>query len=128
MGVQEDSAGVRHLTDLRTAGLTHVHLLPSYDYGSVPERAEDQQTPEASLNLPLLLYFLRSRSYNTESCEATENLSQPTCSLTLLMYICKTAGMSTFRKSLPAQTARGLLSAELSMKGLGHCYNGVQCR
>ncbi|KAK9903518.1 hypothetical protein WJX75_007894 [Coccomyxa subellipsoidea] len=45
----EDSAGVRHLTDLRTAGLTHVHLLPSYDYGSVPERAEDQQTPEGDL-------------------------------------------------------------------------------
>ena len=38
----EDSAGVTHLRRLQSAGLTHVHLLPSYDYGSVPERAEDQ--------------------------------------------------------------------------------------
>lgn len=75
--MQKDTAGVRHLTDLRTAGLTHVHLLPSYDYGSVPERAEDQQTPEASLNLALLFYLLLFRSYNTEGCEATANLSQP---------------------------------------------------
>ncbi len=37
---------MRHLKDLREAGLTHVHLLPSYDFGSVPERAEDQQVPQ----------------------------------------------------------------------------------
>ncbi|EIE23312.1 alpha-1,6-glucosidase, partial [Coccomyxa subellipsoidea C-169] len=45
----EETAGVKHLADLHSAGLTHVHLLPSYDYGSVPERAEDQQTPEGDL-------------------------------------------------------------------------------
>ncbi len=37
---------MKHLADLQGAGLTHVHLLPSYDYGSVPEREADQQTPE----------------------------------------------------------------------------------
>jgi len=30
------------LENLAKAGLTHVHLLPSYDFGSVPERAENQ--------------------------------------------------------------------------------------
>jgi hypothetical protein len=34
--------GQQHLKDLAEAGLTHVHLLPSYDFGSVPEKAEDQ--------------------------------------------------------------------------------------
>jgi hypothetical protein len=27
---------------LREAGLNHIHLLPSYDFGSVPERNEEQ--------------------------------------------------------------------------------------
>lgn len=35
--------GLRHLAALRKAGLTHIHLLPSYDFGSVPERRQDQQ-------------------------------------------------------------------------------------
>ncbi|DBB17521.1 TPA: cytochrome c oxidase subunit 1 [Trebouxia sp. C0006] len=39
-----DSAGVAHLRALRSAGLTHIHLLPSYDYGSVPEHRQDQAT------------------------------------------------------------------------------------
>ena len=37
------SLGVAHLKELQAAGLTHVHLLPSFDYGSVPERPEDQK-------------------------------------------------------------------------------------
>lgn len=37
------SLGVAHLRELQAAGLTHVHLLPSFDYGSVPERFADQQ-------------------------------------------------------------------------------------
>lgn len=45
----QDSAGVAHLRTLRSAGLTHVHLLPSYDYGSVPERAQDQATIKVTL-------------------------------------------------------------------------------
>ena len=38
----EGTAPVRHLENLAKAGLTHVHLLPSYDFGSVPERVENQ--------------------------------------------------------------------------------------
>lgn len=34
--------GQRHLRQLAEAGLTHVHLLPTYDFGSVPEREADQ--------------------------------------------------------------------------------------
>ena len=34
--------GVEHLRQLQESGLTHVHLLPSYDFGSVPERADMQ--------------------------------------------------------------------------------------
>ena len=37
------------LQELHSAGLTHVHLLPSYDYGSVPEKQSDQKIPEASM-------------------------------------------------------------------------------
>lgn len=36
------SHGLAHLKGLQEAGLNHIHLLPSYDYGSVPERAEEQ--------------------------------------------------------------------------------------
>lgn len=42
------SHGLRHLSALRAAGLTHIHLLPIYDFGSVPERKEDQAVLEAS--------------------------------------------------------------------------------
>lgn len=34
--------GQQHLQRLSAAGLTHVHLLPSYDFGSVPELPEAQ--------------------------------------------------------------------------------------
>ena len=44
----QESAGISHLRRLQSAGLTHVHLLPSYDYGSVPERLEDQAAIQAS--------------------------------------------------------------------------------
>ena len=43
------TAGQRHLRQLSEAGLTHVHLLPSYDFGSVPERLEDQLEPALDL-------------------------------------------------------------------------------
>lgn len=36
------SAGLSHLASLQSAGLTHIHLLPVYDFGSVPERFEEQ--------------------------------------------------------------------------------------
>ncbi len=34
---QDDSNGMRHLAALAAAGVTDVHLLPVYDFGSVPE-------------------------------------------------------------------------------------------
>lgn len=42
--------GQQHLRDLAQAGLTHVHLLPSYDFGSVPEKAQEQLTVEIDLS------------------------------------------------------------------------------
>lgn len=48
-----DSAGVRHLRALAEAGVTHVHLLPVYDFGSVDELRENWRTPEAPGGTPL---------------------------------------------------------------------------
>ena len=45
---QPGSTGCKHLQDLQQAGLTHIHLLPTYDIGSVPERAADQQSVKVS--------------------------------------------------------------------------------
>jgi len=42
---EPETAGVKHLAGLAGAGITHLHLLPTYDFGSVPERAEDQASP-----------------------------------------------------------------------------------
>eukprot|EP00976_Prorocentrum_cordatum_P023811 484846-Prorocentrum_minimum.AAC.1 len=44
---EEASDGARHLTGLARAGLTHVHLLPAYDFGSVRERASEWREPQA---------------------------------------------------------------------------------
>jgi len=43
------SLGMRHLRSLAKAGLTHVHLLPSFDFSSVPELASEQKTPDITL-------------------------------------------------------------------------------
>lgn len=43
-----ETAGTRHLRELREAGLTHVHLLPAYDFATVPEQAENQMKVEVS--------------------------------------------------------------------------------
>ncbi|AGL15727.1 pullulanase-type alpha-1,6-glucosidase [Actinoplanes sp. N902-109] len=45
----EDSAGLRHLRMLADAGLTHVHLLPAFDFATVPDRRADQATPLCDL-------------------------------------------------------------------------------
>ena len=42
---ESDSLGVQHLKSLATAGLTHVHLLPSFDFGSVDEDKTKWQKP-----------------------------------------------------------------------------------
>jgi pullulanase-type alpha-1,6-glucosidase len=41
---ETNTVPVNHLKSLADAGLTHVHLLPTYDFGSVPERVEWQKT------------------------------------------------------------------------------------
>ena len=43
---QEGTVGDLHLRQLAKAGISHVHLLPSFDFGSVPERPEEQKEPE----------------------------------------------------------------------------------
>ncbi|WP_444942871.1 pullulanase-type alpha-1,6-glucosidase [Microbulbifer sp. ZKSA006] len=47
------SDGMRHLHKLARAGLTHVHLLPAFDFATVNEdRAQQQQTPDLSVYAP----------------------------------------------------------------------------
>jgi pullulanase-type alpha-1,6-glucosidase len=46
---QTDSNGMRHLAALARAGLTHVHLLPSFDFASVNEDKSLWQTPAGDL-------------------------------------------------------------------------------
>jgi pullulanase/glycogen debranching enzyme len=48
-----DAAGTRHLAALAAAGITHVHLLPVYDFGSVNERREQWREPTAPGGAPL---------------------------------------------------------------------------
>ncbi len=46
----DDSAGMRHLRALAESGLTHVHLLPAYDFATVPDRRADQAVPQCALS------------------------------------------------------------------------------
>lgn len=47
------SAGMAHLRALKDAGLTDVHLLPVYDFASVPERGcSTPQVPDAAADSP----------------------------------------------------------------------------
>jgi pullulanase-type alpha-1,6-glucosidase len=46
---QTGSAGMRHLRELAGAGLTHLHLLPTFDFATVPERRADQASPQCAL-------------------------------------------------------------------------------
>ncbi|WP_078969776.1 pullulanase-type alpha-1,6-glucosidase [Streptomyces natalensis] len=39
------SDGMRHLKSLAAAGTSYVHLLPAFDFATVPERRADQQDP-----------------------------------------------------------------------------------
>jgi pullulanase-type alpha-1,6-glucosidase len=43
------SAGMRHLAALARSGVTHLHLLPVFDFSSVPEKRADQQQPACDL-------------------------------------------------------------------------------
>ncbi|MCZ7413962.1 MULTISPECIES: pullulanase-type alpha-1,6-glucosidase [unclassified Streptomyces] len=46
---EPDSDGMTHLRGLADAGATHVHLLPTYDIATTPERPEDQARPDCDL-------------------------------------------------------------------------------
>lgn len=41
-----DSAGLRHLRGLADAGVTHLHLLPVFDFATVPDRPGDRLEPD----------------------------------------------------------------------------------
>ena len=43
------SAGMEHLAALAASGLTHVHLLPAFDFTTVPEDRADQETVDPAL-------------------------------------------------------------------------------
>ncbi|MCM8558153.1 pullulanase-type alpha-1,6-glucosidase [Sphingomicrobium sediminis] len=47
-----DNAGTRHLARLAEAGLSDVHLLPTNDCASIPEKKEDQREPGDLTDLP----------------------------------------------------------------------------
>ncbi|MFB8174497.1 pullulanase-type alpha-1,6-glucosidase [Streptomyces sp. NPDC055966] len=45
----KNSDGSRHLRELAKAGTSYVHLLPAFDFTSVPETKADQQSPACDL-------------------------------------------------------------------------------
>nr|WP_221462604.1 pullulanase-type alpha-1,6-glucosidase [Streptomyces olivoverticillatus] len=45
----QDSDGMRHLKQLADAGTSYVHLLPVFDFATVPERSADQAVPGCDL-------------------------------------------------------------------------------
>jgi pullulanase-type alpha-1,6-glucosidase len=45
----KDSDGSRHLKELAKSGTSYVHLLPAFDIATIPERREDQATPDCDL-------------------------------------------------------------------------------
>lgn len=49
---QKDSLGMRHLSGLAQAGLTHVHLLPVFDIATIEENRAAQILPDIPAGLP----------------------------------------------------------------------------
>lgn len=45
------SAGMRHLRELAAAGTSYVHLLPAFDFGTVPEKPADRTEPACELTV-----------------------------------------------------------------------------
>ncbi|MFC7531165.1 pullulanase-type alpha-1,6-glucosidase [Actinoplanes sp. GCM10030250] len=43
------TAGMKHLRELSGAGVTHLHLLPAFDFATIPEKRADQQQPPCDL-------------------------------------------------------------------------------
>jgi pullulanase-type alpha-1,6-glucosidase len=44
-----DTVGMKHLAALAKAGVTHLHLLPVFDFATIPENRADQQQPACDL-------------------------------------------------------------------------------
>jgi pullulanase-type alpha-1,6-glucosidase len=44
-----DAAGMSHLRSLARAGVTHLHVLPAFDFATIPERRSDQAVPDCDL-------------------------------------------------------------------------------
>ena len=45
----EGTDGVTHLQELADAGLTHLHLLPTFDIATIPENPDDQVVPDITM-------------------------------------------------------------------------------
>ncbi|MEU0551396.1 pullulanase-type alpha-1,6-glucosidase [Micromonospora sp. NPDC005979] len=43
------TAGMKHLRALGDAGVTHLHLLPAFDFATIPEKRADQRQPACDL-------------------------------------------------------------------------------
>ncbi|SFF84487.1 alpha-1,6-glucosidases, pullulanase-type [Actinoplanes philippinensis] len=43
------TAGMKHLRELAGAGVTHLHLLPAFDFATIPEKRADQRQPACDL-------------------------------------------------------------------------------
>ncbi|MDH6126916.1 pullulanase-type alpha-1,6-glucosidase [Kitasatospora sp. GP82] len=46
---ESQSAGMKHLRELAKAGITTIHLLPTFDIASIPENRADQKLPACDL-------------------------------------------------------------------------------
>ncbi|WP_330258697.1 pullulanase-type alpha-1,6-glucosidase [Streptomyces murinus] len=45
----QNSDGSKHLRELAKSGTSYVHLLPAFDFATVPEKKADQQSPDCDL-------------------------------------------------------------------------------
>ncbi|WP_431883382.1 pullulanase-type alpha-1,6-glucosidase [Micromonospora gifhornensis] len=43
------TAGMKHLRAISDAGVNHLHLLPAFDFATIPERRADQRQPDCDL-------------------------------------------------------------------------------
>ncbi|BCY13588.1 pullulanase-type alpha-1,6-glucosidase [Actinoplanes sp. L3-i22] len=46
---EKNAAGMKHLADLGRSGVTHLHLLPVFDFATIPEKRADQAQPACDL-------------------------------------------------------------------------------
>ncbi|MFG2061157.1 pullulanase-type alpha-1,6-glucosidase [Micromonospora sp. NPDC048871] len=44
-----NTAGMKHLRAISEAGVNHLHLLPTFDFATIPERRADQRQPDCDL-------------------------------------------------------------------------------